>query len=143
MYIEKINSPKDIKKFQIKELTELAGEVREAIINKVSDCGGHLASNLGMVELTIALHYVFDSPKDKFVFDVSHQTYCHKILTGRKDAFIEKESYQNVTGFICCRAYFYLNQSGMWSGKGTGFKAGNRKCDSHNRGCISGWWRSV
>lgn len=99
MYIEKINSPKDIKKFQIKELTELAGEVREAIINKVSDCGGHLASNLGMVELTIALHYVFDSPKDKFVFDVSHQTYCHKILTGRKDAFIEKESYQNVTGF--------------------------------------------
>lgn len=84
MYIEKINSPKDIKKFQIKELTELAGEVREAIINKVSDCGGHLASNLGMVELTIALHYVFDSPKDKFVFDVSHQTYCHKILTGRK-----------------------------------------------------------
>ena len=129
MYIEKINSPKDIKKFQIKELTELAGEVREAIINKVSDCGGHLASNLGMVELTIALHYVFDSPKDKFVFDVSHQTYCHKILTGRKDAFIEKESY--------------LNQSGMWSGKGTGFKTGNRKCDSHNRGCISGWWRSV
>lgn len=69
----------------------MAQELREAIINKVSDCGGHLASNLGIVELTIALHYVFDAPKDKFVFDVSHQTYCHKMLTGRKAAFIKKK----------------------------------------------------
>lgn len=99
MYIEKINNPKDIKEFQIRELKGLANEVREAIINKVSECGGHLASNLGMVELTIALHYVFDSPKDKFIFDVSHQTYCHKILTGRSDAFIERDNYQQVTGF--------------------------------------------
>jgi len=64
-----------------------------------SDCGGHLASNLGIVELTTALHYVFDAPKDKFVFDVSHQTYCHKMLTGRKAAFIKKENYKDVTGF--------------------------------------------
>lgn len=91
MYIEKINTPEDIKKYNINELEVLAQELREAIINKVSDCGGHLASNLGIVELTIALHYVFDAPKDKFVFDVSHQTYCHKMLTGRKAAFIKKE----------------------------------------------------
>lgn len=77
----------------------MAQELREAIINKVSDCGGHLASNLGIVELTIALHYVFDAPKDKLVFDVSHQTYCHKMLTGRKAAFIKKENYKDVTGF--------------------------------------------
>ena len=91
MYIEKINTPEDIKKYNINELEVLAQELREAIINKVSDCGGHLASNLGIVELTIALHYVFDAPKDKFVFDVSHQTYCHKMLTGRKAAFIKKK----------------------------------------------------
>ena len=66
MYIEKINTPEDIKKYNINELEVLAQELREAIINKVSDCGGHLASNLGIVELTIALHYVFDAPKDKF-----------------------------------------------------------------------------
>ena len=99
MYIEKINTPEDIKKYNINELEVLAQELREAIINKVSDCGGHLASNLGIVELTIALHYVFDAPKDKFVFDVSHQTYCHKMLTGRKAAFIKKENYKDVTGF--------------------------------------------
>lgn len=99
MYIEKINTPEDIKKYNINELEALAQEIREAIINKMSACGGHLASNLGIVELTIALHYVFDAPKDKFVFDVSHQTYCHKILTGRKDAFIKKENYKDVTGF--------------------------------------------
>lgn len=84
MYIEKINTPEDIKKYNINELEVLAQELREAIINKVSDCGGHLASNLGIVELTIALHYVFDAPKDKLVFDVSHQTYCHKMLTGMR-----------------------------------------------------------
>ena len=99
MYIEKINTPEDIKKYNINELEVLAQELREAIINKVSDCGGHLASNLGIVELTIALHYVFDAPKDKLVFDVSHQTYCHKMLTGRKAAFIKKENYKDVTGF--------------------------------------------
>ena len=93
MYIEKINTPEDIKKYNINELEVLAQELREAIINKVSDCGGHLASNLGIVELTIALHYVFDAPKDKLVFDVSHQTYCHKMVSGRNAAFIKKEYY--------------------------------------------------
>lgn len=99
MYIENINSPNELKKYSVNELSILADEIRELIITKVSDCGGHLASNLGVIELTIALHYVFNSPFDKFVFDVSHQTYCHKILTGRKTAFISKDKYKTVTGF--------------------------------------------
>ena len=99
MYIENINNPNDLKKISAENLSVLAEEIRELIISKVSACGGHLASNLGMVELTTALHYVFDSPHDKFVFDVSHQTYCHKILTGRKDAFICEDKYKTVTGF--------------------------------------------
>ena len=99
MYIEKINNPNDLKKININELPFLAEEIRELIISKTSTCGGHLASNLGIVELTIALHYIFNSPHDKFIFDVSHQTYCHKILTGRKNAFIHKDMYKTVTGF--------------------------------------------
>ena len=99
MYIENINNPNDLKKINVEKLPVLANEVRELIISKVSACGGHLASNLGMVELTTALHYIFDSPHDKFVYDVSHQTYCHKILTGRKDAFSCEDKYKTVTGF--------------------------------------------
>lgn len=99
MYIERIENPDDLKKFQIEDLPKIAEEVRKLIIKKVSTNGGHLASNLGVVELTIALHYVFDSPKDKLIFDVSHQTYSHKILTGRKDAFIFGDKYKTVTGF--------------------------------------------
>lgn len=87
MFLEKINSPEDLKKLDIKDLYVLAREIREFLIEKVSKTGGHLASNLGVVELTIALHYVFESPKDKFIWDVSHQTYTHKIITGRKDFF--------------------------------------------------------
>lgn len=99
MYIEKIDSPRDLKTLNLGELALLSDEIREAIMKKVSACGGHLASNLGVVELTVALHYVFDAPRDKFVFDVSHQTYCHKILTGRKDAFLCEDKYKMVTGF--------------------------------------------
>lgn len=99
MYIEHINSPNDLKKMSIAEMTVLAEEIRELIITKVSACGGHLASNLGVIELTLALHYVFNSPVDKFIFDVSHQTYCHKILTGRKEAFMSADKYKTVTGF--------------------------------------------
>lgn len=99
MYIENINCPNDLKKLTIEEMSELAQEIREMLISKVSSCGGHLGSNLGMVELTMALHYVFNAPDDKIVFDVSHQTYTHKILTGRKDAFLYEEKYKSVTGF--------------------------------------------
>lgn len=99
MFVEKINAPDDLKNLDIRELPVLAEEIRALIIDKVSTCGGHLASNLGIIELTIALHYIFDSPFDKFIFDVSHQTYCHKIITGRKDAFVLKDKYKTVTGF--------------------------------------------
>lgn len=99
MYIEKINNPSELKKLDIKELPAVAEEIRELIISKVSACGGHLASNLGIVELTLALHYIFDSPNDKIVFDVSHQTYSHKILTGRRDAFACVDKYNTITGF--------------------------------------------
>ena len=86
-YLNHINGPADVKKIDIKDLSVLASEIRTAMLEKMSMCGGHFGPNFGMVEATIALHYVFDSPKDKFVFDVSHQCYAHKIITGRKDAF--------------------------------------------------------
>ena len=80
--LEKVNSPRDIKGFNVKDLENLAAEVRDKLIETVSKNGGHLASNLGTVELTIALHTLFDSPEDKIIFDVGHQAYTHKLLTG-------------------------------------------------------------
>ncbi len=99
MYIETINSPDDLKKIEINHLPEVASEIRSALIKRASEIGGHLGSNLGIVEITIALHYVFNSPIDNIIFDVSHQCYPHKILTGRKDAYLNKEYYGTVTGF--------------------------------------------
>ncbi len=99
MILDKVNMPKDLKKLSIAEMKELASEMRKLIINKVNAIGGHLAPNLGIVETTIALHYVFNSPVDKFVFDVSHQCYPHKILTGRKDGFINPDNYLKYTGY--------------------------------------------
>lgn len=99
MFLEKINSPMDIKKLKIEELKMLADETRAALINKISNVGGHSGPNLGMVEMSVAMHYVFDSPKDKFVFDVSHQCYPHKILTGRKEAFTDATHFADVTGY--------------------------------------------
>lgn len=99
MYLESINGPEDIKKLNLEELKVLADETRAALINKISNAGGHNGPNLGMVEVTVALHYVFNSPKDKIVFDVSHQCYPHKILTGRKQAFLDKEHFHDVTGY--------------------------------------------
>ncbi len=99
MIIEKINSPKDLKSLTTKELTILCDEIRGVLLAKLSEHGGHIASNLGIVELTTALHYVFNSPIDKIVFDVSHQSYVHKILTGRKEAFLEKDKYDDVSGY--------------------------------------------
>ncbi len=99
MILEKINNPKDLKSLNIKECEILSQEIRKLIITKVSRCGGHLGSNLGAVELIIALHYVFDTPDDKIVYDVSHQSMTHKMLTGRKDAFLEPEKYGLVSGY--------------------------------------------
>ena len=99
MYLENINSPADVKKLSSDEMRALAGEMRTALIKKLSIHGGHCGPNLGMAEAVIALHYVFNSPVDKFVFDVSHQSYCHKMLTGRKDAFLDEAKYDDVTGY--------------------------------------------
>lgn len=99
MYLEKINSPEDVKKLNIEEMKALADEIREAIIIRDAKHGGHFGPNLGIVEATIALHYIFKSPKDKFVFDVSHQTYPHKMLTGRRKAFTDELHYNDVTGY--------------------------------------------
>lgn len=99
MYLEKIDSPKDIKGLNEEQLCVLASEIRDAMLEKMSHFGGHFGSNFGMVEATIALHYVFDSPTDKMVFDVSHQSYTHKMLTGRKEAFLNPERYRDVTGY--------------------------------------------
>lgn len=101
MYIEKINGPEDVKKLNIEEMTALAEEMRHALLKRASIHGGHFGPNFGMVEAIIALHYVFESPKDKMVFDVSHQTYPHKMLTGRKDAYLYEEHYDDVTGYSC------------------------------------------
>ncbi len=99
MYIEKVNSPADVKKLSVGELNGLSGEIRWVLLNKLSSCGGHVGPNLGMVEATIALHYVFDSPTDKIVYDVSHQSYTHKILTGRRAAFMNADEYDEVSGY--------------------------------------------
>ena len=96
--LDKVNAPADLKKLSAAELTELAQDVRAAVLNKVSQIGGHTGPNLGVVELTIALHKVFQSPVDKFIWDVSHQTYPHKILTGRKHGFQEGH-FHDITGY--------------------------------------------
>lgn len=99
MYLEKINSPEDLKKLDLKKLEVLAGEIREFLIKSVSETGGHLASNLGVVELTMALHYCFTVPRDKIVWDVGHQAYTHKILTKRKDRFDSLRKLNGLSGF--------------------------------------------
>ena len=99
MVLEKVNTPDDVKKLSCDEMALLADEIREVIIKKVNTTGGHFGPNLGIVEAEIALHYVFDSPVDKFIFDVSHQCYPHKILTGRKEGFTNPDKYHTYTGY--------------------------------------------
>lgn len=99
MKLNSIKSPADIRNLSVEELTDLAAQMREALLTKLSHHGGHIGPNLGMVEATIALHYVFDTPADQIVFDVSHQSYVHKMLTGRVEAFLDAEHYDDVTGY--------------------------------------------
>ena len=99
MYIEKINQPTDVKNLNSEQRHVLADEMRQALLQKLSKHGGHFGPNLGMVEATIALHYVFNSPTDKIVYDVSHQSYPHKMLTGRKDAYLYQDKYNDVSGY--------------------------------------------
>ncbi|PDO10877.1 MAG: 1-deoxy-D-xylulose-5-phosphate synthase [Candidatus Reconcilbacillus cellulovorans] len=100
MILERIDDPKDLKTLSIEEMKALAAEIRRFLIEKLSVTGGHLAPNLGVVELTIALHYLFDSPRDKIIFDVGHQSYVHKVLTGRKHRFDTLRKYKGLSGFI-------------------------------------------
>jgi 1-deoxy-D-xylulose-5-phosphate synthase len=98
--LEHIQSPGDLKQLSVQQLAELAEEIRRFLIEKLSVTGGHLAPNLGVVELTLVMHYLFDSPKDKFIFDVGHQSYVHKMLTGRMDRFDSLRKYKGLCGFV-------------------------------------------
>lgn len=98
-YINNIQSPQDVKKLSVPQMEELASEIRTLLLEKLCKHGGHCGPNLGMVEATIAMHYVFNSPKDKIVFDVSHQSYAHKMLTGRAEAFLHADHYDDVSGY--------------------------------------------
>ncbi len=97
--IDTINDPADLKKLNLEELEQLAGEIRERIVETVSRTGGHLAPSLGVVELTLAMHYVFDTPEDKIIWDVGHQAYAHKLITGRRDRFHTLRAYGGISGF--------------------------------------------
>ena len=99
MEIKSIKDPSFLKKYNEKELTKLCNDIRDFIVESISKTGGHLASNLGAVELTVALHYVFDSPKDKIIFDVGHQSYTHKILTGRAKDFDKLRQIGGISGY--------------------------------------------
>ncbi|MDO4322608.1 MAG: 1-deoxy-D-xylulose-5-phosphate synthase N-terminal domain-containing protein, partial [Lachnospiraceae bacterium] len=99
MLLENINEVNDIKNIEKEKLPELAQEIRDFLIENISQTGGHLASNLGVVELTMALHLTFDLPKDKIIWDVGHQSYTHKILTGRKDGFGQLRKFGGMSGF--------------------------------------------
>ena len=99
MILERAQSPEELKKLELSELEALSSELRQAIIDVVSKRGGHLAPCLGAVELTVALHRVFESPRDKIIWDVGHQSYAHKLLTGRQDRFHTLRQYEGVSGF--------------------------------------------
>ena len=122
--LEKIFNPKDIKHLTLDELDILASEIRKRIIEVLSTNGGHLASNLGIVELTLALHFVFNSPYDKFIFDVSHQAYTHKLLTGRNKDFDSLRQFKGLCGFSnpneSIHDHFYAGHAGTALSLGLG-----------------------
>ena len=99
MYLEQIHEANDIKKLNERELAGLAEEIRTFLVEKISKTGGHLASNLGVVELTMAMHLSFQLPEDKMIWDVGHQSYTHKLLTGRKEGFDQLRKYGGMSGF--------------------------------------------
>ena len=98
-YLDKINSPNDLKELKTDQLEELCKELREYIISCCSENPGHIGASLGTVELTVALHYIYNTPEDKLIWDVGHQAYSHKILTGRKEQFKNNRKYNGLSGF--------------------------------------------
>ena len=122
MILENVNYPEDLKPLKIKDKEILAKEIREKILNTVSETGGHLASNLGIVELTIALHSVFNTPLDKIIWDVGHQTYVHKILTGRKNKLSTLRKMGGIAGFPKTSESIYDN-----------FNTGHSRYNKNNR----------
>lgn len=137
MYLEKINEPKDINKLSNDELKVLASEIRDALMNRLSKHGGHFGPNFGMVETIIALHYVFNSPVDKIVYDVSHQSYPHKMLTGRKDAYLYEEHFEDVSGYTNPEEsehdFFNVGHTSTSISLASGLvKARDLKCDKEN-----------
>ena len=98
-YLDKIDLPKDLRKFDKNDLENICNDLREFIINSISENGGHFGASLGVVELTVALHYVYNTPEDSIVWDVGHQAYGHKILTGRKKEFHTNRIYKGISGF--------------------------------------------
>ena len=133
----KVNTPKDVKTLSVSEMNILSEDIRKAIINKVDTIGGHLGPDLGIVEATIAMHYVFNSPIDKFVFDVSHQIYPHKILTGRKDAFLNPLKHPEISGYSNPNESehdnFIIGHTSTSLSLSTGLaKARDLKCENYN-----------
>ena len=135
--LNKIDGPSDLKNLSISEMKDLADDIREVLLKKLSIHGGHFGPNFGMVEAEIAIHYVFNSPTDKIVYDVSHQSYPHKILTGRKDAFIYEEKYDDVTGYTdpdeSCHDFFKVGHTSTSISLASGLmKARDLKNENYN-----------
>lgn len=135
--IDKINSPEDVKKLSLDEMGRLSQDIRDAILFRVNSIGGHLGPDLGIVEATIAMHYVFNSPIDKFVFDVSHQCYPHKMLTGRKDGFLNADKFSSINGYTNPKEsdhdLFTIGHTATSVSLATGLaKARDVKCEKNN-----------
>ena len=130
MYLDKIKSPSDVKKIPLAKLPKLCDEIRSELISTVSNTGGHLASNLGVVELTVAIHKVFKSPQDSILFDVGHQSYVHKMLTGRFDRFSTIRTENGLSGFMnpneSCHDPFISGHSSASLSAGFGIAKANR-----------------
>ena len=143
-HLRSIQSPADIKRMSVAQLAKLAQEIRELLISSLSKTGGHLGPNLGVVELTLAMHYVFDTPVDRFLFDVSHQTYVHKLLTGRADRFHTIRQPGGLNGFMlrtgigarCLRRGSCGHRAFGGAGHGGGARSGR-----HAREHCGGGWR--
>lgn len=109
--LAKINDPSDLRKLKVEDLPRLCGEIRQFIIDVISTNPGHLGASLGTVELTVAIHYVFNTPFDKIIWDVGHQAYTHKIITGRKDVFDTIRTYKGISGFPGCLKVYMMHSA--------------------------------